>query len=949
MATSLAATPQSRGRSPTIIHWSLIVGLILAFALRLYRLDAQSIWVDEGISLHLATSTLGEIVANRAVNIHPPLYFFLLKGWVALTGVNISTARFLSGMASLFQVAAIYAVTHRWLGRPAARIAALLTAVSPLSVIYAQEIRTYAILPLVYLALIDISGRLLPPPSGGNKLPKGIKPNHHHSRTWLLLGAVEVIGLHLHYTTFFLIAYVSGWSLLSLWRGNRWTDLRRWLTTQLLVGLASLPWLVTTLSNWSAVQAEATAGTATAQPPPLDYLLAQVWVFHLTGRAGALGRPSMRLASSVIFLALIVLLLFRLIYPNTRRTTARLVAHWLVPLSAALLVWVVRPYSHPRYISLFAPGLTILIAYLLCPDTKTQIPSQFKHWASRFTFLVSHILLIACLALTSLLSLASYFFDPTVAKDDIQGVAHYLEQEADTDDLILVPDGDWSLSFLYKGETPIEMPGVANEESMWAGLALWTAQRHRVFLMNYKHGFGGDQREIVPFALEAAGTLYGHQSFDNILIRRYQLDHPVRPPTMLPTDADFGSLRLTQAWVESEPPADTALTLALGWHLEEPVDERYGLTVRLLDIDGWPIAIHDGLLLDERVYPTDRWSAGQKTTTYHILPIPPGTPPLTYSLSIGLYEQTGDGVYPLDLLDDQGVPQGQSLSVATVLLDRPIGLIDRPYEPSSTPPLSQPVSLIDGLEFLGAEIDRSVLSPGGSLFVTLRWQANRSSLPDYRPRLALVQEGRELDAVESAPALGRYPTDLWQAQEKVVEHRRLVAPPAIAPGNADVVLTLGNRRLTLGQVDVDTEAHVFAPPIVAYPLDIHFGQVARLIGYDLPSQAVTAGWPVTITLYWQALEDAGGGDYTVFTHILASDGHLVGQHDSPPVKGVRRTLGWIPGEIIVDQHPMAFREPYEGPARIEIGMYNHISMERLQTQSGKDSVLLPEELTVLRP
>jgi hypothetical protein len=259
------------------------------------------------------------------------------------------------------------------------------------------------------------------------------------------------------------------------------------------------------------------------------------------------------------------------------------------------------------------------------------------------------------------------------------------------------------------------------------------------------------------------------------------------------------------------------------------------------------------------------------------------------------------------------------------------------------------VSLADGLAFLGAELDRSVQSPGESLFVTLHWQATRSSLPDYRPRLALIQAGRELDAVESAPALGRYPTYLWRAQEQVVEHRRLKAPPAIAPGVADVVLTLGGRSLTLGQVSVNTEAHMFTPPTITHPLDIRFGQVARLIGYDLSPQAFTSAQPITITLYWQALENASGVDYTVFTHILASDGHLVGQHDSPPVQGARPTLGWIPDEIIVDRHPMAFREPYKGSVRIELGLYNPVSMERLQTQSGTDSVLLPEELTVLRP
>jgi 4-amino-4-deoxy-L-arabinose transferase-like glycosyltransferase len=948
MATSRTAISRSRVRPSTKIDWWVTIGLILAFALRLYRLDAQSIWVDEGISLHLATSSLGEIVANRAANIHPPLYFFLLKGWLALTGVSTTTARSLSAMASLLQVATIYAVTDHWLGKATARIAALLTALSPLSVIYAQEIRTYAILPLIYLALIDITRRLVSSPPDVNKL-QGIRSSRHNSLTWLPLGAVEVIGLHLHYTAIFLVAYVSGWTLLSLWRGKRWVDLRSWLITQLLVGLASLPWLIAVLTHWATVKARATGSTAITESLPLKYLLAQIWVFHVTGRAGALGRPPLRLASGSLFLTLIVLLLFRLIRPSTRRTAVRLLAHWLLPLSATLLVWIIRPYSHPRYISLFTPGLTIVTAYLLCSNPELLTRLQVKHWAFRFIFLGPQVLLAACLVLPSLVSLGGYFFDPTVAKDDIRGVARYLEQEAKPDDLILVPDGDWSLSFLYQGETPIEMPGVANEERMWADLALWTAQRRRVFLMNYKHGFGGDQREMVPFALEAAGALSRRQSFGNVLIRQYQLDQLIRPPPMLPIDANFGSMRLSQAWAENEPPADTALTLALRWYLEEPTDERYGLTLRLLDIDGWPVSIRDGLLLDEHIHPSDRWAAGQETTTYHTLVIPPGTPPLSYSLSIGLYEQTKDGINPLDLLSDQGVPQGQTLNVATVLLSQPIGLKDNPYGLSSTPSLTQPVSLADGLALLGAELDRSVLSPGESLFVTLRWQATRSSLPDYRPRLALIQASRELDTVESAPALGRYPTNLWQAQEQVVEHRRLKAPPTIAPGVADVVLTLGSSRMTLGQVDLDTGAHLFTPPTIAHPLDIRFDQAALLIGYDLPSQEFTSAQPITITLYWQALENASDVDYTVFTHILGPDGHLVGQHDSPPVQGARPTLGWIPDEIIVDRHPMVFREPYAGSARVEVGLYNPVSMERLQTESGTDSFLLPEELTVGKP
>ena len=174
----------------------LIPGLVLfAFALRLYRLDAQSIWWDEAISIHLATSSLAEIVANRAGNLHPPLYFFLLRGWVTLTGTSPFSVRFFSAWFSTLLIPGIYAFGRRWLGRRAGLIAAILAALSPLYLAYAQEARAYALLPLVYLALLDLARRL-----GLASGPTGWRP-------WLLLAGAEVLALGLHYTSLFAVAY----------------------------------------------------------------------------------------------------------------------------------------------------------------------------------------------------------------------------------------------------------------------------------------------------------------------------------------------------------------------------------------------------------------------------------------------------------------------------------------------------------------------------------------------------------------------------------------------------------------------------------------------------------------------------------------------------------------------------------------------------------------------
>jgi uncharacterized membrane protein len=58
----------------------------LALALRLYHLDGQSLWADEGNSAALAGRPFAVIAEQAALDIHPPLYYWLLKIWCSLFG-----------------------------------------------------------------------------------------------------------------------------------------------------------------------------------------------------------------------------------------------------------------------------------------------------------------------------------------------------------------------------------------------------------------------------------------------------------------------------------------------------------------------------------------------------------------------------------------------------------------------------------------------------------------------------------------------------------------------------------------------------------------------------------------------------------------------------------------------------------------------------------------------
>jgi len=140
---------------------------------------------------------------------------------------------------------------------------------------------------------------------------------------------------------------------------------------------------------------------------------------------------------------------------------------------------------------------------------------------------------------------------------------------------------------------------------------------------------------------------------------------------------------------------------------------------------------------------------------------------------------------------------------------------------------------------------------------------------------------------------------------------------------------------------------LIADEIITHEVNADIGQEIRLLGYDFTPLEIQAGDPVTVTLYWESL-DQPTGDYTVFSHLLDPTGQLRAQKDNQPQAGTYPTYVWNQGERIQDVYRLNV-DPQAPPGVYDfaIGMYTLETMERLpirmpdSSNTADNQLLLP--------
>ena len=122
-----------------------------------------------------------------------------------------------------------------------------------------------------------------------------------------------------------------------------------------------------------------------------------------------------------------------------------------------------------------------------------------------------------------------------------------------------------------------------------------------------------------------------------------------------------------------------------------------------------------------------------------------------------------------------------------------------------------------------------------------------------------------------------------------------------------------------------------SPPNPDNLLPAAFADQIDLLGYNLSHHRLASGQSLDLTLFWSPRGRPTQG-YTVFVHLLDSQGQLRAQTDSPPTSGKYPTSVWDPGEVIADLHTLSLAPDLPaGEYRIAVGLYDPETGQRVQT------------------
>lgn len=420
-------------RSYTFITLALIVAGVF---LRLFYINHQSLWWDEGASLYFSGGSsldhcFTRLQLQNTSERFQPLFFFVLYFWRQVFGDTSARLRFLPALFGTGVLIVLPYAVSRVYGKKQGLLALLAVALSSYNIFYSQELRPYSMLLfLTSLQLLAFTHIMKP----GRARPAQV--------LWLLLFWISsAVGI---YSSIFVCIFSFALALGHLIYYRR---MRTWVLWWVPVAVLSLPILLYYVTK--PADSERTSTGVSQLHQPVIENTAFVAYGVLAGQT--LGPPpedlrgtnkievvlsywpevSTVLAIGIAYFVFFAVLLSQPRAPDdeTRSATALFVLVLVVSMLMSLIFTLGTKLNwQPRH-SFF---LWVPLAALL-PVAFGDIKSNKR---LRKAALVAQIAFVAVLVVNAK-SLANYYFNPAYSRDDYRGASQFLERHKDVPSIML--------------------------------------------------------------------------------------------------------------------------------------------------------------------------------------------------------------------------------------------------------------------------------------------------------------------------------------------------------------------------------------------------------------------------------------------------------------------------------------------------------------------------------
>ena len=490
-------------------HWAILLIVVSGIVLRYYHNTDISLWHDEAFSALYIKYSWSEMMYRIGLDVHPPLYYILLRFWHYIFGDSLLALRSFSVFTGVAIIPLAYLfVKELFHNKKAALWVALLTALNPFQIEYVTEVRMYtlgaflALLGAYFLvrALNTENAYFESKEKGIPNLPETANLKKDALIFYALFAITTSAMMYTHYYLFFTAAglglYAIGHHLF------KYKDhLKKYLYlfgSFALIGALFLPWFKTFLFQFNQV-------SGSFWIPKMDIWSIPTTVWQMLFAFGIdINNDLTKILVSVALLFSVAFLCHFLWRTNEK-------AKWLVVLSilapfGGAILFVLLSKLRGQEASVF------LVRYFLFASVFYTIAIGL--WLSELKTKALGQTLLIIYAIANLLAFYQFWKELDIkTRPGMSAAASYLNNTVTENDKLFVGSSFEFFNFKYYNQTPVKpllfsggnrdianLPhfagtAILTNEDLLPDFVEGTKKDDKVYLL-WTNGFGGSKPEI---------------------------------------------------------------------------------------------------------------------------------------------------------------------------------------------------------------------------------------------------------------------------------------------------------------------------------------------------------------------------------------------------------------------------------------------------------------------